>query len=190
MHRHFTYLREDETYKYYYHPFPYKETVDKVAKKFNINPIIILSIMEVESIFNSNAYSSAGAIGLMQIMPATGRAIAKELGIKDYDLYLPKYNIEFGGYYLSELLKRFHFQLPFSAASYNGGPHNMKRWLDDNKSKDLKLDEMIEEIGFRESRNYAKKIIKLFSIYNKTYFNEEQNIPVNVKYTDNKKIDF
>jgi len=190
MHRHFHHLKNDDFYKFYYSPIPYPEIIDKEAKKFNINPLIIISIMETESIFNSNAYSSAGAIGLMQIMPATGRSIAKELNIKNYDLYLPKYNIKFGTYYLSELLKRFHYQLPFSAASYNGGPHNMKRWLGKNKNKNLKLDEMIERIGFRESRKYAKKIIRLFSTYRNIYFNTETIIPINVNFNDKKSIGF
>ncbi len=190
MHRHFGYLKNDDFYKFYYSPIPYPKIIDEEAKFFNINPLIIISIMETESIFNSNAYSSAGAIGLMQIMPATGRAIAKKLKIKNYDLYLPQFNIKFGAYYLSELLKRFHYQLPFAAASYNGGPHNMKRWLQSNKNKKLKLDEMIEKIGFRESRNYAKKIIRLFSSYRKLYFNQETIIPINVNFDDEKKINF
>lgn len=190
MHRHFRYLKNDDFYKFYYSPIPYTKIIDKEAKFFNINPLIIVSIMETESIFNPNAYSSAGAIGLMQIMPATGRGIAKELKVENYDLYLPKFNIKFGAYYLSELLKRFHYQLPFAATSYNGGPHNMRRWLQSNKSKKLKLDEMIEKIGFRESRNYAKKIIRLFSTYRKLYFNQETTIPINVNFDDEKKIDF
>ena len=182
MHRHFRYLRNNEKYKKYYHPFPYKKIIDKYAKKFNINPLLILSIMETESIFNPTAYSSAGAIGLMQIMPRTGRFIAKDLKIKNYSLYNPEYNIQFGAYYLSNLLKRFYYQIPFAAASYNGGPHNMKRWLNNHKKENLTLDEMIDEIEFKESRNYAKKIIRLLSTYSNLYQDKKIIIPTKVKY--------
>jgi len=182
MHRHFRYLKHDDKYKYYYHPFPYPKIIDKYAKEFNINPLLILSIMETESIFNPNAYSSAGAVGLMQIMPQTGRLIAKDLKVKNYSLYNPEDNIHFGAYYLSNLLKRFYYQIPFASASYNGGPHNMKRWLKSHEKENLPLDEMIDEIEFKESRHYAKKIIRLFSTYSMLYQNKKILIPTKVKY--------
>jgi len=190
LHRHLNSLATNKIYRYYHHPFPYYEIIDREAKKFDINPLVITSIMETESIFNPAAYSLAGAIGLMQIMPQTGKAIAKALGIKNYNLYLPSDNIKFGTYYLSQLLKRFKYQLPFSAASYNGGPHNMKRWLQKNKNKKLELDEMINEIAFKESRNYAKKIIRLFVSYRKIYLGKDTLIPLKVYYNDTKTIDF
>lgn len=182
--------KSDSVYKNYFHPLAYFEYIDKYCKMFNLNPLIVLSIMETESIFNPTVISSAGAIGLMQIMPQTAESIAKKLNIKNYDMFNPEDNIHFGVFYLSKLVEEFHNQIPFAAASYNGGPHNVSKWIKNNKDKDLKLDEMIDEIGFKESRLYAHKILRLFSTYRKIYQNKDTKIPVHVNYKEGEKLGF
>lgn len=189
-HRHHKRFRYDPKGLYYpyFHPFAYSKYVDQYAKEFNIHPFVILSIMEAESIFNPKAYSSAGAIGLMQVMPRTGAEIAKSLKVTQYDLFNPKDNIRFGAYYISNLLKRFKYQLPFAAAGYNGGPHNVHRWLQGKKEAKPKIDEMIDAIGFKESRHYAKKIIRLFSTYRKMYQQRDTPIPLEITFDEDKTL--
>ena len=77
------------------------------SRKYGIDPRLIMAQIEVESTFNPRAVSKVGARGLMQIMPATGRQLARELGFTDYDLFDPVTNVKMGIYYMSKLIKRF-----------------------------------------------------------------------------------
>lgn len=77
------------------------------SRKYGIDPRLIMAQIEVESTFNPRAVSKAGARGLMQIMPDTGRQLARELGFTDYDLFDPVTNVKMGIYYMSKLIKRF-----------------------------------------------------------------------------------
>ncbi|MBN2694111.1 lytic transglycosylase domain-containing protein [bacterium] len=192
LNRHFQYFRKDDKSIYYkmFHPLAYFEAVDKYSKEFDVNPFLVLSIMETESIFHPEVVSSAGAIGLMQIMPQTGKKIAESLNVESYDLFNPDDNIRFGVYYISQLLKRFKNQIPFSSASYNGGPHNMSIWLKKHKDEKLSLIEMIDQIEFSESRNYAHKIVRLLSTYSKLYLDQKITIPMEVDYEETKSISY
>jgi soluble lytic murein transglycosylase-like protein len=77
------------------------------SRKYGIDPRLIMAQIEVESTFNPRAVSKAGARGLMQIMPDTGRQLARELGFTDYDLFDPVTNVRMGIYYMSKLIRRF-----------------------------------------------------------------------------------
>lgn len=155
-------------------PIAYFSYVRENAQNFSIDPLLILSIMREESHFNPISVSPAGAIGLMQIMPKTGRLIASRIGIEEFDtdmLDIPEINIRFGSWYLSQLLIKFGNQLPFSIAAYNAGPAAMDRWLKKNRISDLDL--FIEEIPYKETRNYVKKVLQTYGIYNYIYRNKD-----------------
>ncbi len=192
LNRHFLYFKKDEKsiYNKMFHPLAYFDEIDKFSKEFDVNPLIVLSIMETESIFHPEVVSSAGAIGLMQIMPQTGKKIAESLKIDSYDLFNPDDNIRFGVYYISQLLKRFKHQIPFASASYNGGPHNMSLWLKKHKDKKLSLIEMVDQIEFAESRNYAHKIVRLLSTYSNLYLQQKITVPMEVDYEEKKSISY
>lgn len=120
----------------------------------NSNDIwLTLAIIWQESNFNPDALSRAKAMGLMQIIPSTGRLIASELGITDYSLYDPNTSIKFGSYYFKKMLNEFNL-LPLALAAYNAGPINLKKWL--RKNCNAELDEFIELIPFSETRDYVR----------------------------------
>lgn len=153
------------------YPQGYPALVQRTAKRYGLNPNVLWAIMKTESSFRTDAVSRAGATGLMQIMPSTGRRLAAEMKQRSYDhsrLYDPQTNVTMAGWYLGAVLKKFSGQLTLAAAAYNGGPHNVALWLD-QRGAGADLDEFIEEIPFSESRRYAKKILRLTALYERTY---------------------
>lgn len=101
--------------------------IEDASAEFDMDPFLIASLIRVESAGNPNAVSKVGALGLTQIMPATGAEIARELEIAEYDLFHPETNIRMGTYYLRKLLDRFE-KVEIALAAYNWGPaHIAKR---------------------------------------------------------------
>jgi len=112
------------------------EEVLKAAKEFNLDPKLLLALIDIESDFRPSAVSPVGAIGLTQIMPATGKEIAKKLGVKNYKtsmLYDPKINIRFGAEYISRLLSPVYFDgnIETALTAYNRGPGNVSKSYSD-----------------------------------------------------------
>ncbi|WP_131655599.1 transglycosylase SLT domain-containing protein [Methylocucumis oryzae] len=118
-------------------PFKYQADVLTHAKQHGLEPALIYGVMRQESMLDSQALSSAGAIGLMQVMPTTGQQIARELGqnLRVADLYLAERNIQLGSYYVNKLIKRFSGQIAPAIAAYNAGPERVKRWLAEEKKR-------------------------------------------------------
>ena len=128
------------------------------------------AIMREESRFRADALSPAQAIGLMQIIPPTGAEIAADLGRRGYVpewLYQPVTNIEFGVHYLHKNMQKFNGHLPETFASYNAGPDAVLRWLKARPNREW--DEFIEEIPYKETNNYVKKVLKSYYIYKIMY---------------------
>lgn len=131
--------------------------IEANAQRYGIDPLLITALVKAESGFFKRARSRRGAIGLMQIMPSTGREMAVELGlgaITDADLENPEINVRIGTYYLSKLLKQFNGNIVLALASYNAGPANVDAWYRENP---LMIWE-ISDIPFRETRAYVKNI--------------------------------
>ncbi|KMQ52812.1 Soluble lytic murein transglycosylase precursor [Chitinispirillum alkaliphilum] len=147
------------------YPTFYSEVITEYARKFEVDPLLVSSVMRQESIFDKLIVSPAGAIGLMQIMPATGRMIASERNeVFEVDsLYSPVLNIRFGTYYINKRLNQFENNKVLMLASYNAGPHNAQRWY--NRNKDSEFDLFVEDIGFTETRNYIKKVLGNYWTY-------------------------
>lgn len=156
------------------YPYKYESIVNKYSKKYNLNPLFVLSVIKVESNFEEKAKSSVGAIGLMQITEETGKEIANKIGYRNFmvnDLYNPEINIEFGCFYLKDLFKEFNDR-DLVIAAYNGGRGNVKNWLRDQKySKD---GDNLHNIPFPETREYVEKVNKAYKMYKKIYGNEEK----------------
>ena len=113
----------------------------------------------------SDAKSSAGARGLMQLMPSTAKLIAKSEGIKyssQNKLLEVDFNIRLGSNYLQWMLDRYDNNRILASAAYNAGPGNVDRWL----NKELAFDVWIETIPFKETRNYVKNVLAYSAIYN------------------------
>ncbi|MBN1979907.1 MAG: transglycosylase SLT domain-containing protein [Chitinivibrionales bacterium] len=142
------------------YPYVYFDTIAAYASANSLEPELVYALIRQESIFNPKIVSPAGAIGLMQIMPYTGKEIADDLKEKfsQDSLYKPDCNIRYGTYYLSKLLKIFNGNLVLAIASYNGGPNNARRWHSANSNDSLDL--FIEDISFSETRTYVKKVLE------------------------------
>ncbi len=158
--------------------YSYPEIDDFIPKKYmNSKPTIALihAIIHQESNFSVPAYSSAGARGLMQLMPFTAKKVARDLKIKYYKRRLttnPQYNILLGTTYINEMLIKFNKALPLALAAYNAGPSRVKIWLKrygDPRNGEISYENWIESIPISETRFYVQKVLSNLRIYQKKY---------------------
>jgi soluble lytic murein transglycosylase len=151
-------------------PIHYSDLIMPLAEKYKIHPLFIFSLVRQESLFESFVQSSASASGLMQIMPATGADIAKNLGWPpDYtsaDLNRPVVNITLGIDYLNTQRNHFNDNLFAALAAYNGGPGNALEWL---KLAGDDPDLFLEGIRYAETRDYVRSIYEIYNIYRRLY---------------------
>ncbi len=147
-------------------PLAYQEAFTKVASSINLEPSLIMAVARQESAFAEHAKSSAGAMGLMQLMPRTARETAKLTGVEhtDRDLFNPEHNILLGSHYLSQLLQQYDGNRILAAAAYNAGPHRVDRWIKSNP-EDVPFDIWIETIPFKETRGYVQNVLAFKVIY-------------------------
>lgn len=141
------------------------------SQRFNVDPFLMMGIMRQESSYQEFVVSHAGAIGLVQVMPRTGARVAALMGETRYspgDLEDPSINIRYGTYYFSRLMKRFGANYPLAIASYNGGPHNVSRWLRQIKGT-VTLAEFVEHIPWEETRDYVKRVSGHYARYADLY---------------------
>ncbi|HAG52112.1 MAG TPA: hypothetical protein DCL42_12360 [Deltaproteobacteria bacterium] len=151
-------------------PEGYKEIVEKSAKEFGIDPLLVYAIMMQESQFDAKSVSWAGAIGLLQIMPSTGKMLARELSFspfKEDDLFEVSTNISFGAQYLKMLITKFKGNLPLALASYNAGPNAVEEWRKRWNLTDI--DEFVENIPYPETRKYVEKVLGYYEAYKAIY---------------------
>lgn len=150
-------------------PYKYDEYVDKYSKEYNVDPLLVLSIMKVESNFNEEAVSHRNAKGLMQIMDDTGEWIAGKIGIDyfmSHMLYDPEISIKMGCWYLADLENEFD-DLSLVLAAYNGGRGNVNEWLD---KKEYSSDgENLDYIPFPETKKYVEKVETYYKVYKYLY---------------------
>ena len=169
-----------ELYRLLY-PLYYTDLLQKHTTKYEIDPLFVAAMIREESRYNADIVSYAGAIGLMQIMPATGRELAGRLKIPRFStkiLYNPDVNIQMGSWYMKSLMNQFDNNHALVAGAYNGGPGRMRRWIKAKQIPDL--DEFIEDIGIDQTRRHIKKVIDSYIIYQQLYSNPtpaSANIP-------------
>ncbi len=148
-------------------PRAYEWLAVPAAKRYGLDPNLLLAVMRVESAYQKHIVSYAGAVGLMQIMPRTGQLIAHSLGHDDFtpaDLLDPRLNLEFAAWYLSSLIHRFDGRLPLAIAAYNGGPHNVRRWIQES-ADETPLDVWLERIPFTQTHRYVRKVLVHYEAY-------------------------
>lgn len=142
-----------------FYPHAYSAAVRAAAQRNGIHPELVWAIMNIESAFNHDSISHANAYGLLQIIPMTGYKVADALGVEDfgpYDLIKPEVSIAMGTWYFAQILHKFQGYATLSMAAYNGGPHQVARWLTAYSGK-IDHDAFIELIPYNEARNYVKK---------------------------------
>ena len=131
--------------------------------------------------FDERALSRAGARGLMQIIPSTGRRLFRQLGKSGFDvnlLYDPEVSIELGCFYLAQM-RRDGAGLVSALCAYNAGPHRLKRWR--SRFKNLSCFEAIEEIPFKETRTYVQRVWRNWEIYRQLYGGAGSSVFENMK---------
>jgi soluble lytic murein transglycosylase-like protein len=145
-----------------YHPTLYANAIRKAAANNDLDPYLIMGLIHQESYFNPKARSAVGAIGLMQLMPATGKELAKLLHTSS-NLENPDVNIRLGTYHFRQLVNLFNGNIQLAVASYNAGQGNVAKWRRAAPRKPN--DEMLESIPFPETRTYVKRVTVLESSY-------------------------
>lgn len=154
-------------YKIY--PMKYEEYVYKYAEEYNVDPLLVLAIIKAESNFEPEVVSGSNAIGLMQLMNATAEDTARKLKIEYPSkeiLYNPEMNIRLGTKYYSTLIEKYQ-NATIALTAYNAGSGNVDKWIDSGL---LKLDgSNAEDIPFKETNMYVRKILRDYEIYKKLY---------------------
>jgi soluble lytic murein transglycosylase len=151
-------------------PLAFGEDIRINAERNSLSPHLIHAIIREESSYRPDALSRAGAIGLMQLMPFTGNHLSKKAGLADYStrsLYEPGTNITMGSLYLKKLIEGNKGNLLLAIASYNAGPDVVSSWA--SRFGSGEMDEFIERIPYRETRNYVKRVLRSHRVYEILY---------------------
>ncbi len=152
------------------YPIKYSDYVYQYAEEYEVDPLLIFAIIKAESNFKPNVVSSSKAIGLMQLMDATAEELARKLDIpftEKASLYDPELNIKLGTKYFSDLLKEYNQNMLLALTAYNAGKGNLKRWIEQGTLKEDGSD--IENIPYKETNNYVRKIVRDYKIYQGLY---------------------
>jgi soluble lytic murein transglycosylase len=152
-----------------FYPLGYWEPIERYSVERGLDPYLVAALIRQESTFNPKVRSRAGARGLMQILPSTGKLLARQekLRYNASDLFDPEINIRYGTRYLKDVLGSFGGRVDYALASYNAGPHRVRRWT----GMDLTIpsEVFIEEIPFDETRDYVKLVLRNEMLYRRLY---------------------
>jgi soluble lytic murein transglycosylase len=170
-------LRSPETLSYVY-PKAFSPWIEGEAKKYNLNPVLIRSLIRQESAFGIRAQSTSNAQGLMQLIPPTAQDVARRLGLKKLefpeDVFRPEINIPLGTFYISMMLDQFSGNVPFALGAYNAGPAKMKIFMEARdevkklaaKGSSNPMDEIwFDELPWTETSFYIKAILRNTLLY-------------------------
>jgi soluble lytic murein transglycosylase len=148
------------------YPLPYSETFRQYAEDASISPTWAYGVARSESLFMRDVRSRAGAIGLMQLMPATGKMVAKQINLPYSGLDTltnPVSNIRLGTTYLGDMAERYGGNRVLATAAYNAGPHRVDAWLPQVGDLDARI--WIENIPFNETRGYVRRVLAAETIF-------------------------
>lgn len=148
------------------YPLPWQQHFETSSSAARISPTWAYGIARSESLFMRDVRSSAGAVGLMQLMPATGREVARDIRLPYSGLATltdPVSNIRLGTTYLGQMASRYNGNQVLATAAYNAGPHRVDRWLPEQGSEDARV--WIENIPFNETRAYVKRVFSAEAIF-------------------------
>ncbi len=153
------------------HPTDYGEMIKRYAAEYNLPDNVIFAVIKVESDFDPNARSGAGAMGLMQMMPSTFEWLTgdEHLGehLSTQCLFDPEVSIRYGTYYLAYLYRKFDHNWHNTFAAYNGGEGNVAKWLKEANATDENGN--LTYIPFDETRSYVSKVERAVENYKKLY---------------------
>jgi soluble lytic murein transglycosylase len=153
-------------------PRPYWAELKKFSEKNGLNPYLVASLIRQESEFNPLAVSRANAVGLMQLLPKTGKVVARQEGVKHYSasqLYTPAMNLQLGTRYFRGMVDKFGGSFEHALAAYNAGSDRVEEWMGQGPYRDSP--EFVESIPFTETREYVQAIIRNANVYRQLYGN-------------------
>ncbi|HET9317658.1 MAG TPA: transglycosylase SLT domain-containing protein [Vicinamibacteria bacterium] len=151
------------------YPLQHRDALVAQAEARQLDSSLVAAVIWQESTFDAGAVSTAGARGLMQVMPSTGRLLSRGLGRRPRarDLHDPKVSLELGTLYLKQMLDRFGGRVEQALAAYNAGPHRVNAWTAGRP--DVPAEEFVESIPFTETRNYVMSILAHREHYRRLY---------------------
>jgi soluble lytic murein transglycosylase len=152
------------------YPLPYQDLIIPEARRYGIDPFFMAALIRQESSFNPRATSVAGAMGLMQVMPSTGRQLARPLGIRGFTsamLHQPDINVRIGAKHLADAIAEWKGRSDYVLAAYNAGSTRVARWRHFPESRDPEL--FMERIPFDETRDYVRVVQLNARIYGALY---------------------
>ena len=163
------------------YPRAYRDEVERRARTERVPPLFVYSIMHKESGFSPTVTSIADARGLLQLLPSLGAELSAKLRrpFVPEDLFRPEVNIQLGAHRLGTLLQMFSGQLFLAAGAYNGGTLAAQRWLSQHGARPL--DEFLELVGYRESREYMKRVTGIHARYSYLYTGKLPDLSLTVK---------
>jgi soluble lytic murein transglycosylase len=150
-------------------PRPYWSDLKRFAANNQLDPYLVASLIRQESEFNPGAVSRSEALGLMQLLPVTGRQVAHEMNMRRFSqtqLLSPATNLQLGTRYFRGLIDKFGGQVQYALAAYNAGPDRVEAWLAD-RYRDPQ--EFVESIPFTETREYVQAIMRNAGLYRQLY---------------------
>ncbi len=151
-------------------PKAYWPDLRKYSELNGLDPYLVASLIRQESEFNAAAISRANAVGLMQLLPKTGKTVAKQVKLKKFsapELYTPAVNLELGTRYFKDMVDKYNGQFEYALAAYNAGTDRVGDWLGQGHYRDPQ--EFVESIPFTETREYVQAILRNASVYRQLY---------------------
>jgi soluble lytic murein transglycosylase len=151
-------------------PRPYWSDLKKFSVANGLDPYLVASLIRQESEFNPLAVSRANAVGLMQLLPRTGKLVAHQEKLRHYSasqLFTPTVNLELGTRYFRGMVDQFGGSFEYALAAYNAGTDRVEDWLSQGKYRDAQ--EFVESIPFTETREYVQAILRNASVYRQLY---------------------
>ena len=151
-------------------PKAYWTDLRKYSVLNGLDPYLVASLIRQESEFNALALSRANAVGLMQLLPKTGKTVAKQVKLKGYSapqLYTPAVNLELGTRYFKDMVDKYNGQFEYALAAYNAGSDRVGDWLGQGHYRDPQ--EFVESIPFTETREYVQAILRNANMYRQLY---------------------
>lgn len=163
-------------------PFPYRDAIRREARKRGLDPLLMAALIRQESEFDKDAVSPSGAIGLMQVMPPTGREIGRRLRMRRVTpraLHNPSVNLPIGAYYLARQLELRNGNVEETLAAYNAGPTRVPVWKEWGAYREPA--EFVETIPLAQTRDYVQIILRNREFYRWLYGAEERAAPPGVQ---------
>ena len=151
-------------------PLPFRDSLDRYSRARGLDPFLVASLIRQESEFNVKVISNMNAYGLMQVLPSTGKELARRLKIQGFSsrqLLTPDRNIELGTYYFSNLVNSYAGELEYALAAYNAGKTHADQWRQRGTFREPA--EFIESIPFEETRGYVQIVLRGEETYRRLY---------------------